>query len=167
MSATALLLALGHFWMFKYLDSRVVDEVILSQSYIGAASIALSFLFKASLVTSLWSAFTQWLWYSLRKRETKVSTIEALTRVLYDIAALKSWDAFLFQPWLYLCAVLTWSIAATTIFPPGALVVRPHLFESLQNTTIPIYDPSYRNGNMTSSFQAGALFHTDILGQYM
>ena len=108
--------------MFHFLDGRAVSSVFLPQPYVGAAAVALAYTFKACLVASLWSSFTQWSWYLFRRKETMVSTIDELTRLLYDLTALLSWRALVFQPALYLCALVTGAVVIATIFPPGALI---------------------------------------------
>lgn len=101
----------------------------------------------------------------MHERETKITTIEDLTRMLFDARALMSLDVFSFQTFLYFCAVLSWSLAIGAMFPPGALIVRYEMFSRQTLMDVPVYDPSYRANSAQPARESP--FKTNELGHYM
>lgn len=66
----------------------------------------------------------------------------------------------------HVSAVLSWTVAIATIFPPGALVVHSRPSYTVRNTKIPIYDSAYRGVGNMHDLQANALFGMDSVGKY-
>jgi hypothetical protein len=163
----AIAVACTHFLVYQLLNGRPTESLYIPQSYIAAVSTALVFVFKACLVASLWYAFTQSLWHAFRASPAKVSTIEDFTRVLYDSWSLISWDAIRFRPLLYICGLLTWLVAFTTIFPPAALTVQTRSLQDTRNASVPVFDLGHRGDGSNFALQRNALFAIGDFGNYL
>ena len=113
------------------------------QSYVTTASNVLSSLFALSLNTAITVAFTQHLWLIFREKAFKVSTIEALYKSRCDPLSLTALDCYRQAPLLILIATFGWTISIAASFPPGAFTVQNALLDSVENVTVPTFDPYY------------------------
>ena len=113
------------------------------QSYVTTASNIFSSLFALILNTAITVAFTQHLWLIFRKNALKVSTIEALYKIRSDLLSLTALDSYRQAPLLILIAAFGWTISIAASFPPGAFTVQNALWDSVENVTVPTFDPYY------------------------
>ncbi|KAJ4401850.1 hypothetical protein N0V91_007633 [Didymella pomorum] len=117
-----------------------------------------------ALVTSASTAFTQLLWWYLRRRSLSVSKIDALFSLnssssnLYQLGLLKA------VPVLWLFGLIIPLISIATIFPPGSLIVD----QSPNNYTEPLklytLDIDNRGDGSVDNFFAFAYFVIDNNG---
>jgi hypothetical protein len=159
----AVAVAIAHFVYCQYLDEKFVYDT-LPQSWSSVVSNALAHLFAAALVTSASTAFTQLLWWYLRRRSLSVSKIDALFSLnssssnLYQLGLLKA------VPVLWLFGLIIPLISIATIFPPGSLIVD----QSPNNYTEPLklytLDIDNRGDGSVDNFLAFAYFVIDNTG---
>lgn len=145
----AILTAVAHYIYCRFLHQRTVADTI-PQSWASAVSITFARVFSLSLVGSASPAFTQLLWWFLRRRSLSLKHIDAMFSLnssplkLYILGVLRA------VPVLWLFALVFPLIPVATIFPPGSLVV--DMIPPSQSTTVslrvPNLDLNYR-GNGT------------------
>jgi hypothetical protein len=116
---------LGHYLFFLNLDETAIDSDNLTQSHVSAVSILLVTLFKSSLSAAVGCCFAQHLWLVLRQDSTSVSLTEKLFVLRSNAFALGDPRAIWRAPVLFSMALFVWFLGIATIYPPGALTVRP------------------------------------------
>ncbi|KAJ4984387.1 hypothetical protein SVAN01_10094 [Stagonosporopsis vannaccii] len=162
----AVLIAVIHYVYCFYLDHKPVYTTI-PQSWNNALSVAFAHLFATALATSASTAFTQLLWWYLRRRSLSISKIDALFSLncsssnLYQLGILKS------IPVLWFFGLLVPLISVATIFPPGSLVVQqlPRTYE--KTTSMYTLDIDNRGNGSAADFLAYALFELGVDGEYL
>lgn len=137
---SALLVAMLHLVMMRYLDGKPTDDKYLAQPYVTSLSLLLVTLFKVCLCGSLAIAFTQHMWKVMGREPLSVSTIESLHGVRYNFFLLGHWRILLATPLLYCMAMVMWLLAITILFPPSALIIVPRHFEAQRSTLVPTFD---------------------------
>ncbi|KAH4276439.1 hypothetical protein HBI70_071390 [Parastagonospora nodorum] len=137
----ALLSALGHYRLVRYLDGKLTDEVYLTQSEVSAISILFTTLFKAALTASIGTCFAQHLWFVLSEKATSLSTIDKLFALRTNILALCHLRSILRAPLLFLMALLVWCLGFATIYPPGALIVTFEANTFTENYNMSVMNP--------------------------
>lgn len=142
---TALLLAFGHLGLFLYLDKRPADgkDRAAPQSYISTASNIISNAFALSLKASLAVAFTQYLWFTLRRSTLKVSTIDSLFGVRSNVFLLFDRLVISRGPFLVLIAIMMWSLQIVASFPGGALTIESTIQTWNQTMDVPTFNASF------------------------
>jgi hypothetical protein len=103
----ATLIAIAHYSYCCYLDEKFIEETI-PQSWNAALSIAFARAFSTALAASASTAFTQVLWWYLRRKVLSLSNIDALFSISTGTT-----------PLLWFFAFLLPLISVVTIFPPG------------------------------------------------
>jgi hypothetical protein len=138
-----------HYVFFRYLNNRVISQGIplstkttsIPQAYVTTVSLLLVTAFRAALLASVGTCYTQLLWATFRERVLKVHVFTALTsneclaydrqikliedlfQVQSNVLRLGNRNLYLKTPILAVVAVFSWLIPIATIYPPGALVV--------------------------------------------
>ncbi|KAF2642206.1 hypothetical protein P280DRAFT_296628 [Massarina eburnea CBS 473.64] len=161
----AALLAVAHYLYCRFLDQKFVQDTI-PQSWNNGISIAFARVFSTTLAASASPAFTQALWWFLRRKPLALNKIDAFFQLnssrvnLYQLGLLRA------VPVLWFFGLLFVLIPVATIFPPGSLVVQQ--LPLTQNTTaqVPILDVDYRgNGSAIELFE-NAMFLSGPDGDY-
>lgn len=140
----ALLTAITHLILFKYLDGALADgpDEKAPQTYINTASQLLANAFQIFLQASLSTSFVQYLWFTLRRSTLRVSTIDTLFLIRFEPLSFR-FSAFRAAPQLVCLVLLIWAVYIAAIFPPGALTVglAPRVTNSLM--PVPTFNASY------------------------
>lgn len=158
--------AVAHFLYCHFLDQKFVDDTI-PQSWNAALSVAIARAFSVTLAASASTAFTQLLWWYLRRKALTLSKIDALFSLnssptrLYELGILTT------TPLLWFFGLLLPLISIATIFPPGSLVVQqlPDVRQSM--IQVPTLDIDYRGNGSAAAFFENAVFQSDIDGNYL
>lgn len=140
MSPLALMIAVTHLLIFRFLDGKRTDGI--PQTYVTTASNIMATLFGASLIAALAIAFTQYLWQLMRRTSMKVINIERLFTIRINPFLLFNPAVIRCAPVLFFCAVLIWCIHIATSFPPGALTVQLTKRTSFQMLPVPTFNSS-------------------------
>lgn len=162
----ATVVAIAHFLYCHFLDQKFVDDTI-PQSWNAALSVAIARAFSVTLAASASTAFTQLLWWYLRRKALSLSKIDALFSLntsptrLYELGLLST------TPMLWFFGLLLPMISIATIFPPGSLVVQqlPDVRQSMMQ--VPTLDIDYRGNGSAAAFFEYAAFQSDIDGNYL
>jgi hypothetical protein len=126
--------------MMRYLDGKPADDKrYLAQRYVTSMSLLIVAAFKASLCSALAIAFTQRMWKILRNEALRVSSIESLHGVRFNLFLLGKWRVFYATPLLYLKAIIMLLLAIAILFPPSALTLVNHQFEEENVRLVPTY----------------------------
>ena len=115
----------------------------IPQSYVTTASNILSSLFAMTLNAAMAVAFTQHLWLIFREKPLKVTTIETLYKSRSDLLSFIALDSYRQAPFLILIAAFGWTTNVAVSFVPGALTVQTAFPNSVENITVPTFDPYY------------------------
>ncbi|KAF3034870.1 hypothetical protein E8E12_002286 [Didymella heteroderae] len=158
--------AVAHFLYCHFLDQKFVDETI-SQSWNAALSVAFARAFSVTLAASASAAFTQLLWWYLRRKAMSLSKIDALFSLNTSPLRLYELDLLATTPLLWFFGLLLPLISVATIFPPGSLVVQqlPDVRQSVMQ--VPTLDVDYRRNDSVAAFFEHAVFQGDIDGNYL
>jgi hypothetical protein len=157
--------AVAHYLYGHYLDQKFVDNTI-PQSWNAAISVAFARAFSVTLAASASAAFTQLLWWYLRRKALTLSKIDALFSLntsplrLFEVGLLTT------TPLLWFFGLLLPLISIATIFPPGSLVVQqlPDLQQTMAQ--VPVLDIDYRGNGSAAALFENALFSHGIDGTY-
>ncbi|KAH6639095.1 hypothetical protein C7974DRAFT_387870 [Boeremia exigua] len=131
----SLLLVVCHYMFFLYLEGRVMAPsselsyrrtTMIPQGYVTTISLLLTTAFRATLVASVASCYTQYLWATLRTRVLKVGLVEDLFQIQTNAFHLASPNIYIKTPILAAVAIFCWLVPIATVYPPGALVVELH-----------------------------------------
>ncbi|KAL1794596.1 hypothetical protein ACET3X_006412 [Alternaria dauci] len=125
------LCAAAHYCFFAYLDGRIISPgfmlstktTTVPQAYVTTVSLILVTAFRAALVASIGTCYTQYLWATFRKRVLRVSLIEDLFQVQTNPLRLLNYHLYFKTPILVAVAIFCWLVPIATIYPPGTLVV--------------------------------------------
>jgi hypothetical protein len=138
-----------HYVFFRYLNNRVISQGIplstkttsIPQAYVTTISLLLVTAFRAALLASVGTCYTQLLWATFRERVLKVHVfltltsdgwfakdrqiklIEDLFQVQTNAFRLGNRNLYLETPILAVVALFSWLIPIATVYPPGALIV--------------------------------------------
>lgn len=162
---TATFIAVIHYIYCRHLHKKSVGSTI-PQSWNNALSVAFAHLFATALATSASTAFTQLLWWYLRRRSLSISKIDALFSLncsssnLYQLGILKT------IPVLWFFGLLVPLISIATIFPTGSLVVQqlPRTYNETQSMFT--LDIDNRGLGSAENFLSYALFELAVDGEY-
>lgn len=129
----ATILAVSCFIFFRLNDGQEASHMFaLRQSQVTNVSLLLVTAFRALIIATLGTSFTQYLRYVLRTRYLQVELIESLFKMRSDAWGLFDYKIMRHAPLLFAAAALSWIIPLVTIYPSGALTIR---FESHTFTT--------------------------------
>jgi hypothetical protein len=131
--------------LFLYLDKRPADGKgrAAPQSYISTASNIISNAFALSLRAALAVAFTQYLWFALRRSTLKVSTIDSLFGIRSNLFLLFDRLVISGGPFLVLIAMMIWSLQIVVSFSAGALTIEPTIQTWNQTMDVPTFNASF------------------------
>ncbi|CAI6336815.1 unnamed protein product [Periconia digitata] len=118
----AVLWAVGHYIYCREVDQKIVKDSV-SQSWNNALAILFAQGFSIALAAAGMQAFTQILWWLLRRNPMAVSKIDALFRLNISPIYLYRIDVLRVAPAMWFFALFFPLIAVITAFPPGALVI--------------------------------------------
>ncbi|KAF9694807.1 hypothetical protein EKO04_006817 [Ascochyta lentis] len=161
----ATVVAIIHYIYCQHLDDKFVESTI-PQAWNNAFSIIFARVFSTALAASASTAFTQILWWYLRRRALSLSNIDALFSIncsplhLYQVGLLKV------TPILWFFGLLIPFISIATIFPPGSLVVQQLPDVQTAMAMVPTLDVDYRGNNSAVDFWAYAMFDHGTDGEY-
>jgi hypothetical protein len=132
-----MLCAVGHFIFFRAIDGLPVG-LTLRQSYATYISLLFATGFRAFLVGSATTSFTQYLWRFLRQNPIRISLIEQLFQLRHSLLVLLHPRVIWNAPIPFFVALLLWVAPIAMIYPPGALTVvsRPHSFIRSYNMSV-------------------------------
>jgi hypothetical protein len=116
----ATLIAIAHYLYCLHLDKKFVENTI-PQSWNAALSIAFARAFSTALAASASTAFTQLLWWYLRRKALSLSNIDALFSISTSPLRLHELGLLGTTPLLWFFGLLLPLISIVTIFPPGEL----------------------------------------------
>jgi len=144
---SAFICAASHYCFFTYLDDRIIfsgslpstKTTTVPQAYATTVSLVLVTAFRAALVASIGTCYTQYLWATFRKRALKVpffgltseteaynvqiNLIEDLFQVQTNPLRLLNHHLYFKTPMLVAVAMFCWLVPIATLYPPGTLVV--------------------------------------------
>ena len=161
----AINVAVAHYVYYRHLDRQAVESTI-RQSWNNGISVAFVRIFSMTLATSASSAFTQLLWWFLRRRPIALKKIDAVFSLntsplnLYQVGLLRT------LPTLWVFGLLFPLISITTIFPPGALVVQQLWTHNSSLMIVPTLDVNFRGNNTPIEFFENAFHMDDPDGNY-
>lgn len=161
----AVLIAIIHYIYCHILHKKSVGSTI-PQSWNNALSVAFAHLFATALATSASTAFTQLLWWYLRRRSLSISNIDALFSLncsssnLYQLGILRT------IPVLWFFGLLVPLISVATIFPPGSLVVQQHPYSYNETLSMYTLNIDNRGSGSAEQFLSYALFELGVDGEY-
>ncbi|OJJ50258.1 hypothetical protein ASPZODRAFT_35422, partial [Penicilliopsis zonata CBS 506.65] len=161
----AFLLACAHVIFFHWLNGRKVEDTF-SQPHVNAASLVFANGFRMFLAAALGMAFIQMLWKLLRAQAMRVGDIDTLLSVLSNPLKLTHVHLMGQAPFLFLCAVVCWCLPIAMIFPPGAMTVEPHMFETVTHKSVPTFDAAYTGNDTILGMLANALWQPDMYDAY-
>lgn len=157
--------AIGHYFYCWFLDRKFVGDTI-PQSWNNAISMSFARVFSTALAASASTAFTQLLWWYLRRRPLPLSKIDALFTInssplnLYQLSLLKA------VPLLWSLGLLIPLISVATIFPPGSLVVDQLPDSHTNSTMVPTLNVDNRGNGSAVEFFSHAMFTHGADGEY-
>lgn len=157
---TAVLFALIHFLYCRAVHQKLISET-LSQSWNNALAIIFAQGYSIALAAAGTQAFTQLLWWHLRRGPMSVSKIDALFHL--NFSALYVWrvDVLAVAPLLWFFALFFPLIAVATAFPPGALVVQQLPRTELVRRMVPTLDVRNWGDGTVDDFYRMAMFDVD------
>ncbi|KAH8629831.1 hypothetical protein IG631_14408 [Alternaria alternata] len=153
----AFLCAAVHYCFFAYLDDRIISPgFVLStktttvpQAYATTVSLVLVTAFRAALVASIGTCYTQCLWATFRKPVLKaynvqVSLIEDLFQVQTNPFHFLNYQSYFKTPVLVAISIFCWLVPIAILYPPGTLVVgiKPSSIGKSFNVSV------FRHGNL-------------------
>jgi hypothetical protein len=135
---------------FKIINGKsVTAKGALRQSYVTALSLLIITAFRTAIAFTLGICFTQYLWYLLRRKALKISLIEELFQIRYNILSLLHPRIIRRAPILFFAASLSWLVPLATIYSPGALTIRTEPRWSVRTVTASLVNPVLEEGNFT------------------
>ncbi|KAF4630776.1 hypothetical protein G7Y89_g7361 [Cudoniella acicularis] len=139
------MLAIVHYCLFCFLDGKPADgpNPVLQQSWVSTISSVLASVFQLSLDVTLWTIFTQYLWYILRHSTLRVSTIEALFTIRSSPFSVFQRALLRHTPILLVNAILVWIIYFITNLPQGAYTIEQNTRMTFSDVVVPTFDPSF------------------------
>lgn len=161
----AIVVAVAHYEYYRRLDQRAVEYTI-PQNWNNGISVAFIKAFSMTLAASASPAFTQLLWWFLRRKPVALEKIDAIFSLntsplnLYKIGLLRT------LPVLYFFGVLFPLISVATIFPPGALIVQPLWTTNSSTIRVPTLDVNFRGNNTPIEFFDNLYNMVDPDGNY-
>lgn len=120
-------------------------------------SLVLITTFRAALVASVTTCYTQYLWYTFRRKAHKVKVIEDLFQMQENAFKLANYTLLRTMPAMMAIVAFCWLAPVAMVFPPGALVVELRAQPVALNSTT----PAFRNVNdcMTAQPDADGYLH--------
>ena len=125
--------AIGHDQFYRHLDGKFLDQSSISQEWVIRIGTGFAFLVKTLLVVATCIAYSQRMWYNLKKDEFQIRQIDSLTNVLLNIFTFRHVALWLRVPLLALLSIVAWALALVAVVTPGTLTVVPAL---TSNTTL-------------------------------
>jgi hypothetical protein len=153
------------------LDGKRSDDEfsVIPQSYLATISTLLVTFFSIALFSALSIAFTQYLWYIIRKSAHKVSALENLFGVQNNPLLLVNPSVIRASPVLFLLALFSTAFRVVITYPPGAITVVGQLFVNRAFMRVPTFNSSstWSDSNSTVGFPKLAIAtFTSSRGQY-
>lgn len=148
-----------HHTLFQYLNLRIIvrnagdvdfKSTTIPQAYVTTVSLVLVTVFRAALVASVTTCYTQFLWRTFRQRSLKVQVIEDLFQVHGNAFRLANNTLLRNLPALTAIVAFCWLVPVAMIFPPGALVVGIGARSIALNSTV----SSFMNANNADAMMA-------------
>ena len=148
--------ACAHHIAYRYLDGKYVS--IFSQFWARNLANAAAFLVKSCFTMATGLAFQEVLWQSLRRRLTKIGSIDKLFTVQTNPLNFLTADGFRTAPIALLLAAIAWTIPLAAIITPGTLGIES--VTSLRDSSCAV--PSFAGGDHSTIF-----YQTGPSGDYV
>ncbi|KAE9372515.1 hypothetical protein N431DRAFT_457224 [Stipitochalara longipes BDJ] len=162
-----LVIAIGHFLFFRFLDGKDVESII-RQSYVATISNLFARAFSLCVGIALGTSYTQLLWRSLRQQFFPIGTIDSMFSMSTGPLNLLHLQNLLKNPILWLTALLLPLVPLATTFPPGALTVTFVPISWTKQMQVPTYSLNYRGTNDSYvNLKNYALFNLGADGPYI
>ena len=113
--------AIAHHFANRALQNKPVD--VFSQLWAKNLGTLAATIVKVCFTFTVGLAFQEALWQSLRRRPTKISSIDKLFTVETNLLGFLSWDALKTAPLPLVLATIAWTIPILPIITPGTLAV--------------------------------------------
>ena len=122
LTALGIGIALAHHFSYQSLDNEPITN--FPQMWATNLGILAALLVRICFTFAIGLAFQEVLWYSLRKRLTKIGSIGKLFSVESNFLGFLSIDAFKTAPLALLIAAVVWLVPMIVVLTPGTLEVR-------------------------------------------
>lgn len=132
--ALALVAGIAQHLSFSKLDGESVETI--PQAWAHNIGTAIGFVLKTSLTLAVALAFQEALWYSVRKRAIRISTLDDLFVLLGNPLGFTI-DSARSAPIAVILAGVAWIIPLSVILSPGTLTVQYSQISSARSCTVP------------------------------
>lgn len=105
----ATLTALAHHVFYSKVNQRIVQD-LNEQEWFSRIGTGLAFSVKTLLTASAGLAYTQLLWYTLRRNSFTLKGLDALFAVVNDVWKFWNWEVWRYSLALVLVAALIWYV---------------------------------------------------------
>ena len=129
--------AIAHHFAYSYLNGKHIS--VFPQLWARNLGSAAAFLVKASFTIATGVAFQEVLWLSLRRRLTKIGSIDKLFSVQSNPLNFLTADGFKTAPTAMLLAAIAWTIPLAAIITPGTLGVDVLTTKRSSACTVPTF----------------------------
>lgn len=138
--------AVAHHFTYRYLDRKPVT--VFPEQWARNIAAAAAFVVKTCFTIATGIAFTEVLWWSLRKRLTKIGSLDKLFTVQSNPLSFFSADGVKTAPLAMALAAIAWIIPLVAILTPNTLGV------SVLETTkaSPCKVPTFAGGDSSKAF---------------
>lgn len=153
----AVVIAVAHYCYCQFLNHKFIESTI-PQSWNNAISVAFAHAFSTALAASASTAYTQLLWWYLRRQDIPLSKIDTLFSLNSNAIHLRDVSILKVVPILWFLGLLIPLISVATIFPPGSLVVQQLPDPQQLQMRVPTLDVGYHGNGSAVDFFANAMF---------
>ncbi|KAI8932386.1 hypothetical protein NX059_010573 [Plenodomus lindquistii] len=161
----AVVTAVGHFVYCYMLDKETVGSTI-PQRWNSTISVAFANIFASALAASASTAFTQLLWWYLRRRSLSLSRVDSLFSLNASPLALIQVGILKVVPILWFFGLVIPLISIATIFPPGSLVVQQLRTDTNQTMEVPTLNVDNLGDGSAIEFFETSMFSQGSDGEY-
>ncbi|CAI6338365.1 unnamed protein product [Periconia digitata] len=159
----AVIFALAHYLYCRAIDRKLVQDSI-PQSWNSVLSVLFAQGYSIHLAASGSQAFTQIMWWYLRRRSLSVSKIDALFHLNASPIYLWRVDLLAITPALWFFALFFPLIAVATAFPPASLVLQQLPKQDTSMGQVPMLDVMDLGNGTLDDMYRNAMFSTSSKG---
>ncbi|EXK77614.1 hypothetical protein FOQG_17689 [Fusarium oxysporum f. sp. raphani 54005] len=163
--AFAITLAIGHYSYFQYLHLKSVRETV-PQDWNNSIAIAFTRIFSWALVGSVAAAYTQLLWWYLRRKPLRATTVDALFAIISSPVNLLKSNVVKSATVLWFIALLAPLIPIVTTLPPGALIVHNLRYLAEREQKVSTLDVDFRGNKSAVELFKHMMFSVGGDGEY-
>jgi hypothetical protein len=161
----AVAIAVAHYLYCQFLNNKFVESTI-PQSWNNAISVAFAHAFSTALAASASTAYTQLLWWYLRRRDIPLAKIDTLFQLNSSPFQLRHLGILRFIPILWIFGLLIPLISVATVFPPGSVIVQQLPDPQQIQMRVPTLDVGYHGNGSANDFFTNAMFVHGPDGDY-